>query len=618
MPSSGVDPGFVPLANLMGEIVDATNRLEAGIKAAELAETAKRYDEALKAIQPFRAFAGEEPRVAHVIDAAYAAYFEQAQQLDATKDWKNAIDAYENALKAKDTAEAQSSLKEARKQYAAAEDASAATAALEKSKNFELQHELIPAYETLTSLTETQRVIVKDDIARLEPDYVVAASQRAKEIAKAYQTIQGIGDEKEVEEAYSYLQRAIELGENDADKQGYQVRMQNLADELATWFLDRAKHDIEKPLGSATELGWAYLKEAESYKASNLEQVRDQMKLAELAHGMHSKLSIRVQFRDQTSQRQSEGFASQMESAIAAGLDTPGTQVKVIRSGDSTRPDLDPDFLIAGDVVEKNLSMPATVESIDSTYLVNTHEVPSDDWNKLNRLYEGAIDELQTARAALSGAEAKGNKKLVNDANKSVAAAEAKASDLRTKLDATPKNRTEDVVRPYTYKKTTYNVVNRLVLQFRIDDALSGQKGEPAQIIKEDKPKFVVVSEVKQEDTKKAKNEGTIPDKEQLQNDLESAAKEELIKKVQLKVVELPHKIYEDAQKREGDGYQEDAGEAYLRYLNVAPADQLAERDHAKKFLREQFNFQRFPGETQEPRPAPALEQGMTQPQTQQ
>ena len=79
--------------------------------------------------------------------------------------------------------------------------------------------------------------------------------------------------------------------------------------------------------------------------------------------------------------------------------------------------------------------------------------------------------------------------------------------------------------------------------------------------------------------------------------------------------MELPHKIYDAAHQKEQDGYTDDAGEAYMRYLNVAPADQIDERGHAQKFLREQFDFQTFPGAVREsPRHTPALEQGMAQP----
>jgi hypothetical protein len=338
------------------------------------------------------------------------------------------------------------------------------------------------------------------------------------------------------------------------------------------------------------------------------------MKMADPAHEMHSKLSIRVQFRDQTSQRQSEGFANQMESAIAAGLDTSGMPVKVVRSGDTLRQDVDPDFLIAGDVLEHHIAAPPTVESVESTYIAGVHEIPSDEWNKANRIYESATNELRTAQASLQGAQVKGKKKEVEEANNEVAAAQKKVDDARANLDSIAKSKTEDIIRPYTYKKTTYEVTNRVVLQFRIDDVFSGLKGEPVQVEEQDKKKFVTLTDVKAEDAKGVKSEGTLPDLIELQTQLDNVAREQLVKMVHEKIVGLPHIIYDAAQKKETDGYAEDAAEAYMRYLNVAAADQLNEREHAEKFLRDQYNFQTFPGAIRNnPRPAPALEQGMTQ-----
>ncbi|KAA6456239.1 hypothetical protein DYQ86_25930 [Acidobacteria bacterium AB60] len=612
-----VSPTFAPLSKLQADLAKDTDAFESSVRAAQTAAEKKSWEESLKAIQPYRQFAGEEPRIAAILNGAYDAYFVQGQELDATKDWQAAIAAYRNALGARDTQDARAALENVEKEYAAAQDDAAAKSALEKSKNYEQQHDMIPAYEVLASLPVRQQTIVKDDLTRLTPEYVTAASDKAKDIAQLYDTIKGIGDEKAVETAYKYLGNAYDLSTDDTIKQGFQVRIQNLSDELSTWFLDRAKHNLSKPLGSGTEIGWAYLKEAESYKAANLEAVRDQMKLAALAHDMHSKISVRVQFRDQTSQRQSEGFASQMESAVAAGLDASGMPVKIVRSGDATHPDVDPDFSIAGDVLEHNISMPPTVESIDSTFLAGTHDVPNDEYNKLLRQYDSAMDELHTAQAALQGAEAKGQKKAVNEANNSVQAAQKKVDAARTQLDATPKNHTEDVTRPYTYKKTTYNVVNRIVLQFRIDDNFGSQRGEPIQVVKEEHKQFVVLSDVNPTDTNHVKNDGTLPDREELQNQLENTAREELIAKIREKIIELPHKVYEDAQRREHDGYNDDAGEAYIRYLNVAPAEQLEEREHAEQFLKEQFNFQSFPNEIRPTsKPSPPLEQVMSRPAT--
>ena len=605
----GVDGTFAALGKVRDSVAAASDSFATTLRTAEQDEAAKKWDEAVKAAEPYRSFAGEEPRVARIFDDAYAAYFVQGQQLDATKEWKGAIDAYEHALKAKETSEAKESLKAAQKEFAAAEDDATAKAALEKSKTYESQKDMIPAYEVLTNLTDSQQALVKDEIARLEPLYITAASQRAKEIAGLYNTINGIGDEIAVERAYAYLESAYGLSTDDAAKKGFEMRKENLADVLSAWFLTRAQHSLQKPRGSETELGWAYLKEAESYKAANLEAVRDQIKVAEPAHGMHSRLSIRVQFRDQTSQRLSGGFASQMESAIAASLDTPGMPVKVIRSTDTLGADLEPDFQIAGDVLEHNISLPPTVESVDSTYVAGVQAVDNPEWNALNRQYEAASDELRTAQAALQGAEAKGNKKIIEGANKQVATAQSRVNELRTKLDGTQKSQTKEIIHPYIYKRTTYNVVNRSVLQYRLDNAMTGEKGEPVQVAKEERKQFVVISDVNPQDANHIKNEGTIPDKEEMLNGLENVVREELIQKVKASVANLPHKIYEGALKKEQDGYAEDAGELYLRYLNVAPADQMEERAHAQKFLKAQFNFRDFPGEVKEnPRATPALE----------
>jgi len=610
-----VDPTFAGAQKARNDVAQAADAYETVVHSAESAIDGKQWDEAVRLIQLYKQFAGEQPRVAKVLDSAYAAYLTQGQQLEDAKDWQNAIVSFQNALKVKETPEAHQDLATAQKELNALQDQAAANAALEKSKTYELQKDMIPAYEVLTALPEPQRLIVKDEIARLAPDYIKAASQRAKEIAGAYPTIQGIGDEKAVENAYAYLQRAYDLSAEDADKQAFQLRMQNLADELSAWFLDRAKHSLQKPLGSGTELGWAYLKEAESYKAANLEAVRDQMKMADPAHGMHSKLSIRVQFRDQTSQRQSEGFANQMESAIAAGLDTSGMPVKVIRSGDTVREGVEPDFLIAGDVLEHHIAAPPSVESVESKYIAGVHEVPSDEWNKANRLVASANDQFQTAQSALQGARAKGKKKDIEQAEQQVATAQTNLDDARTKLDGIARNKTEDIIRPYTYKKTTYDVLNRVVLQFRIDDTFNNQKGEPVQVSEQDKKQFVTLTDVNPSDVNGVKGQYTLPEMSELQTQLENKAREDLIAKVHEKIVELPHKVYEVARQKEQDGYTDDAGEGYMRYLNVAPAEQVEEREHAEKFLREQFNFQAFPGAMREPsRRTPPLEQGMAQP----
>ena len=154
-----------------------------------------------------------------------------------------------------------------------------------------------------------------------------------------------------------------------------------------------------------------------------------------------------------------------------------------------------------------------------------------------------------------------------------------------------------------------------MVLQFRIDDVFNNRKGESVQVPAEDKKQFITLTEVNPSDVNGVKSQYTLPDLTELQTELENKAREDLIARVHEKIVELPHKIYDVGRQKEQDGYLDDAGESYMRYLNVAPADQIEEREHAEKFLREQFNFQVFPGSVREPiRKTPPLEQGMAQP----
>ena len=117
-----VDPGFAPAKRCRPTWRKANDAFEAALRSAETAAEGKQWDEALKQIQPYRQFAGEQPRVAHVLDSAYAAYLLQGQQLEDSKDWQNAIVSFQNALKVKDTAEAHEDLKTAQKELAAMQD----------------------------------------------------------------------------------------------------------------------------------------------------------------------------------------------------------------------------------------------------------------------------------------------------------------------------------------------------------------------------------------------------------------------------------------------------------------------------------------------------------------
>jgi hypothetical protein len=359
--------------------------------------------------------------------------------------------------------------------------------------------------------------------------------------------------------------------------------------ELSAYLLDQAKHYLEKPGGSGTELGWNYLQEARQYKASNLDAVRDALVAASPAHAMRSKLSIRVQFRDQTSQRDSQGVAGQLENAIITGLESSGVPVKAVRVSETTA--VMPDYELAGDVLNHHLSVVPTVEPQESEYRAGEEPVPSDAWNKANRDYQSAQEALKTAQAMLEGAEASKKSGKIKQAKAEVAAAERRREDANVVLDSTPKTVTKDIIRPYTYRKRTIKISGVIQLQFRIGDSLSDSRTELVPISREAHKEDVLLEDVKPEDTKGIQSAGTVTDPAEFMTTLENSARDELIAAVRKRVEELPMKMYQSASVREKEDDLDGAGESYLRFLNLTEEDNSPERQHAKQFLLESFNM---------------------------
>ena len=304
---------------------------------------------------------------------------------------------------------------------------------------------------------------------------------------------------------------------------------------------------------------------------------------------MRSKISIRVQFRDQTSQRDSQGVAGQLENAIITGLESSGVPVKVVRTGETTA--VEPDFELDGDVLDHHLSVIPTLEPAQSEYRAGEEQVPSDIWNKANRAYETAEDELKTAQADLEGAQARGKSGQIKEAKSAVDAAERKVEDAHVLLDSTPKTITKDVIRSYTYHKKVINISGVIRLQFRIGDALSEPRTDLVPISREDHKTDTLLEDVKPEDTMGIQSSGTVTDPAEFMTTLENSAREELIAAVRKKVEALPGKIYEKASEREKESDLDGAGEAYLRYLNLTREDKSVEYVHARQFLIENFNM---------------------------
>jgi hypothetical protein len=578
-----VDASFPAGQALAAAVAQAADAFDGALRAAESSVVAKKMDQALESIAPLRAFQGEEPRIAAVVDSAYGYYLQLGKQFGDAADWPSAIKQYEKAVGAKDTAEAHDALNDARKQQAIVEDKAAAAKALASSHDYEQQKDAVNAFEVLYNLPPSQQALVSADIDRLKGAYVQSAVQAAKDLQKAHDPIRGLGDEVGIEKAYSYLQRAYDLAKDDS----YHDTMAILGDDLSAYFVDQAKRYLDKPAGSGTELGWTYLEEALFYKPSN-QMAHDAKVAAAPAHAMHSKLSIRVQFRDQTSQRNSTGFIPQLEDAIITGLEAP--TIKAVRFGEATG-GVEPDFQLAGDVLEHQISETTNIEAKESKYRAGTHDDPNDEWNKANRAYEAAMRQLASDQSALQGAEAKGKKRDVEDAKARVDADQKAVSDAQALADSLPKTVTSDVIRPYQYVRKTIDVKNTIKLQFRIGETLTGQMGDAVVEEKVDPRQFVSLDEVKADDTEGVKLGGTTPNTGEMQTALDNSARDELVQKVRLKVQELPRAVYDAGKTREQEENVDGAGEYYLRYLSCTAEDGSAERRHAKEYLAEKFNM---------------------------
>jgi hypothetical protein len=588
-----IDPKFGPGQTLATQVQTDVSAFETAVASANTNIGAGQYDKAFAEILPYRSFADEEPRIGSVVDTVYSYHYEKAKSFGKSLNWQNATEEYQKAIKVHDTGEAEADFKTAQAQLAIARDKAAAQSALATSQQYEQAHDPIRAYEALYYLSAAQRKFVQDDIDRLGPGYADAASAKAKSLLKLHGTITGPGDESQIELAYEYLDRAYEVNQNDT----YVVLKQVAANDLSKYLLATANKYFAKPGGSGTELGWAEIVKAMPYKADNLADLRDAQNSNTTNHNLRSRMSVRVQFLDQTSQRDSAGFVGQIESAIIGDLESSGISVRVLRATDPLPHDVEPDFQLEGDVIQHHVSAPSTPEQIPSEYVVGTHDVPNEEWNKADQAVEAAKEELVAAQGTLSGAVTRG--KHVSTAQKAVTVAEDKVNKLISARDLIPKTKTEDIPRPYTYTKKTIKVNGVVQLRFSISQPLSEQTSEPmaapVTITKEDKQTAVVLSNVSPADRNGVVNSGSEPDLDEFKVNLETVALQELVEAVRKHVALLPQKIYDEAYRKENEGDMEGAGESYLRYLNLTHEDGSSQREHAKKFLSDTFLLEPTP-----------------------
>jgi hypothetical protein len=580
-----VDPHFDQATTLRTAVEAETKRVEAAIQSGDSNVAAEHYDEAVAAVSDFRSFADQEPRIAAILDKAYRHHLVAGRADVAGQKWGEAVQQYQKAVSIKPTSEATAALKQAQASLESSNDQAAADNALQQSNAFEQDKKYIEAYEIVANLPASQRALVKDRIHTLEPEYVTAASDEAKRLMDAHNPIQGRADEIGVQQAYAYLQRASNLG---PDNQNLKLRRDLASETLSDYYVARAKIYLDKPLGSGVGIAWLYLQEAQQYQP-NRDDIRDERTKYSTIHNIRSTLSIKVVFRDQTSRRDSSGFADQLSDAIATGLETTALPVRIVRAADPTP--IDPNFQLIGDVLEHRPVAKPSIESFDSEYLVGTRDIPNEEWNRANREYEAAKDELQQAQKTLDAANLHNKKKEIAPAKQAVDDAQKKADEVGRQLDSTPKTKMFDIVKPYSYTKRTIDLSAIVELGFRITDSTGNVIASNPSIKKQSVKQFTVLENVKPEDTKGVKPTGTLPDENQFLGDVEIDARSDLIKEVKEKVELLPSKILAEARQRVMDGDTDGSAEAYILYLNSTPDANTSERDEAKKFLHDQFNM---------------------------
>lgn len=560
--------------------------LESSLTSAESLIAAKKYDDAMGAVASYVSLKDEVLRVSAVIDSDYTYHFNRGQEMGNAQDWQGSVNELQKASTIKQTKEVAVALKNAKDGLQVAQDKSAAQAAMQQSQSFGQQQQYIQAYEVLDSLPPGPHALVTDEMQRLAPVYIQSASDAAKQIQQAHDPIRGLADEVEIVRAYGYLKKAYSLNSDPAIKD----RVDDLGDKLSDYYLAQAKTYMAKPLGSGAGVAWSNLQKALQYKASNLDAVRDAMTQEAAAYQMRSRLSIRVVFRDQTSRRDSAGFADQLADAIATGLETSGLPVRVIRPGDT--PAFEPNFQLIGDVLDHHRTEVPTSVPKDSTYRAGEQDIPNEVWNLANRDYESASLALQTDQVSLQGTIGKGKKKDIEDATDKVTADEKKVRDAHAKLDSIPKTLPSDIIKPYTYTEKTVDLSAGVQLQYRINDSL-GNSVEPSHpVSKENGEKFTILENVKPEDTSGVKESGTVPDDLQFLTDVENGVRDDLTKAVRESAAGLPAKVYAQAQKQAADGDNDGAAESYILFLNSTPPTDTPERQTAQKFLINQFNIQ--------------------------
>jgi hypothetical protein len=579
-----IDASFAPALDLKADLEKESKALLVALAKAQAAVGGKSYDEAFAAVSEYRAFAAELPAIAAIVESAYSSHLGQAKNAEDAGNWELAVAEYGLAIAVKTNDEATAALKNAREQLLSQRNRAAADKALLESKAYIEQKDAIQAYIVLAELQEPQRALVQEQMAALQPDFVTTAFTRAQQLQELHTPIHGRADEDYVRQAYQLLRRAFAL----SDDQSIKLKLDLLCEKISGYYLVAAKRYLEKPAASGIGVGWYYLEAARQFKP-DLEAVRDEKNRYAPVFNWRSYLSVAIEFRDQTSRRESAGYADQLVDAIAAGLEGSGIRVDRHPSENTGTP---ANFVLVGEVLQDRVAKEVKAETLQSKYRAGTHDVKNDAWVDADHELQAAEQNVKTAEAQLQTAVGRNKKKEIDAGKAEVTAAKKAVEEARNRRDALDKAVLKEIILPYNYTRTIYEIKPIVEVAFRITDRVGNVVERSVPLSREDSLTFTVLENVKPEDTEGIKTLDKLPEEQQIREALEIVARDNLVKAVQQKVLGLPVKILESARNQASQNNYEAAAELYILYLN-ATADDSPARAEAVKFLQDQFNLAR-------------------------
>lgn len=583
-----VRPDYAPLLSLQREISTEHHKLETTIVSAQVLVLEAHYDQAVSSLGPYAAFAPEMPRVEAVINAAFKSHYDKGKELAVREDWEKAISEFNKALAIHPgRKDVQAAADKASAQLEVQQSQQAANAAVEESNDYAKKGQFVEAYNVLADLPEKQRSLVTSQLTALSHDYIGAAAKLAQKLQESHVPIKNSADVNAALEAYALWDRASSL----ADDPAITVKHDFLSAKISAYYLDQANRYLQKPAGSGTVIGWLYLKEASRYGVTNLDSLKEQMAHYEPLYQRLSQLSVGIEVRDQTSRRDSHGFAAQLADTINSSLDSSGVPMVIVRNPSELEESQQPDFTLVGQVLEHRVVKNAGLEAPESKYRAGTRLTKSPAWLQVESQYESAQQQLTAAQQALADDESLHKKKqLIADANDAVEQAQKNVDDLRHKLDTTEQSRVETLIQSYHYAKKTIEMTASAEIGLQFRDRAGNFIGQPDDVRKSKHTTAVIIEDVKAEDTEGITNQGVEPDGTQFLTDLEIDARNALVKAVREKAAELPASILQAARSRAQQEDTEGAAELYVLYLNSSPQTASPERAEAAKFLHDQFN----------------------------